>query len=216
MKIPFSVEQFLGLFGTYNNTLWPAQIVLNMLALAAIVVLIKGTRSSDLVIFTILGLLWVWMGLVYHILFFSNINPAAYLFGFLFLLQGFIFFYFGVVKRNFGLKPRTDFHGWLGFTLVAYALMIYPLLGYSLGHVYPNAPTFGVPCPTTIFTFGVLCFSVARLPWYSLIIPFLWALVGFSAAINLSIKEDLGLFLAGAVTTVLVTFFKPKLPIQQP
>ncbi|WP_414541485.1 DUF6064 family protein [Nostoc sp. CCY0012] len=29
---------------------------------------------------------------------------------------------------------------------------MYPLIGYALGRIFPTSPTFGVPCPTTIFT----------------------------------------------------------------
>lgn len=42
-----------------------------------------------------------------------------------------------------------QFYGMTGSLLMLYAMMIYPALGYFLGHVYPKAPTFGVPCPTT-------------------------------------------------------------------
>lgn len=36
MKLPFTVEQFFGIFRDYNETVWPAQVVLLGLALAAI------------------------------------------------------------------------------------------------------------------------------------------------------------------------------------
>jgi hypothetical protein len=83
--------------------------------------------------------------------------------------------------------------------LILYALVAYPLLGVLLGHHYPATPTFGAPCPTTIFTFGVLLWCQRRVPAWLLIIPGLWALIGLSAAISLGVPEDVGLFVAGAV-----------------
>ena len=56
--------------------------------------------------------------------------------------------------------------------LVAYAAVLYPLLGQWSGHVYPAQPTFGItPCPVTLFTFGALLLTSAPLPRWLLIIP---------------------------------------------
>jgi hypothetical protein len=53
----------------------------------------------------------------------------------------------------------------LGVALIAYAVVIYNALGYVLGHSWPNLPVFGVaPCPTTIFTFGMLLLATGPLP----------------------------------------------------
>ena len=81
--------------------------------------------------------------------------------------------------------------------------MIYPLIGQYSGHAYPYAPTFGLPCPTTIFTLGVLLLLPYRLPWYIAIIPILWSVIGFSAAFMLGVVEDTALILAGILFVVL-------------
>jgi Family of unknown function (DUF6064) len=89
--------------------------------------------------------------------------------------------------------------------LMIYAMLIYPLIGTLLGHGYPRSPSFGVaPCPTTIFTFGLLLWTNARVPKIVLIIPFLWALLGFSAALSLGVREDLGLLLAGVLSVAML------------
>jgi hypothetical protein len=84
--------------------------------------------------------------------------------------------------------------------------MIYPTLGYFLGHIYPKSPTFGLPCPTTIFTFGLLLWTDVKLPKTILIIPFLWSLVGFTAALTLGILEDTGLLVSGVLGVGLILF----------
>jgi len=83
--------------------------------------------------------------------------------------------------------------------------VIYPVLGYFLGHVYPNSPTFGAPCPSTIFTFGLLLWTTTRIRWYLLVIPCLWALVGSSAALTLGIYEDTGLLISAILGTAVLT-----------
>ena len=85
-----------------------------------------------------------------------------------------------------------------------YAIIIYPILNYVFGHWWPSNPTFGWPCPRTIFTFGLLLWTNKKVPKYILIIPLIWALIGMSAAINLGIWEDLGLIVAGILGVVLL------------
>jgi hypothetical protein len=67
--------------------------------------------------------------------------------------------------------------------LIGYSLGIYPLLSLWLG-AYPAVPTFGAPCPTTIFTIGLLCFLRPPFPWYVLAVPILWSAVGSLAVIQ--------------------------------
>jgi hypothetical protein len=73
-----------------------------------------------------------------------------------------------------------------------------------LGHVYPASPTFGLPCPTTNFTFGPFLWVQARLPLRLLVIPAPWSVVGFSAALSLSITQDDGLPVAGVAGTLMI------------
>jgi hypothetical protein len=214
MKIPFSIDEFLDVFECYNLSVWPVQIILNLFAIVACFAVLKNSKQVNRIVFSILSFLWLWMGLVYHIIFFSPINPAAKVFGALFIVQSLLFLYSGVIKSNLELKFNTSWVGVLGLILIGYSVIIYPILGYMWGHSYPNSPTFGVPCPTTIFTFGLLLYSVHRVPWYILIIPLLWSVVGFSAALNLHILEDFGLVLAGLLATTIILFIKPKQTIK--
>jgi len=90
---------------------------------------------------------------------------------------------------------------------IVYAMVVYPLLGFLSGHVYPGSPVFGVtPCPVTIFTFGFFLLARKKVPLGVLIIPFIWSLVGGSAAWTLGVPEDYGLLAAGIFGFVLVLF----------
>ena len=77
-----------------------------------------------------------------------------------------------------------------------YALA-YPFLTMALGHGYPEAPTFGVPCPTAILTIGVLITARGRLPVTLTIVPIVWSFIGGSAAALLSVPTDYVLLSAG-------------------
>ena len=63
-------------------------------------------------------------------------------------------------------------------------------------------PLFGVaPCPTTIFTLGLLLLSNAS--WRLFVIPLVWSAIGGSAAVLLAVPQDYGLILAGAIAATL-------------
>src|SRR5689334_18894403 len=130
MKIPFSIAEFLSVFERYNSSVWPAQAFLFLLAVASVVVVIRKENSSTRIAFSILAFLWIWMGAVYHIIFFSPINPTAKIFGSLFIVQALIFLYAGVIKSNLELKFEKGWISTVGLIMIAYSLIIYPILGY--------------------------------------------------------------------------------------
>ena len=204
MKTPFTADQFFETFKNYNQAVWPIQIVLYLISFMAIYLAFKPTSKSDKVISGLLAFFWMWMGVIYHLIYFTVINKAAYLFGTVFILQGILFLTFGVFQSKLSFAFRSDGYGITGIILMVFALIIYPVLGYSFGHVYPYSPTFGLPCPTTIFTFGFLLLSKKKCPLIVLIIPFVWSIIGFTAAFNFGIVEDIGLLVSGVLTLILV------------
>lgn len=215
MKFPFSQEEFLNIFRSYNISVFPAQILFYIVAFLCIFLLFKKYKYGSKLISGALALYWIWMGLVYHIMFFSSINKAAYIFGALFILQGILFAASGVFKSCITFSWNKSFFNYAGLVFIAYALFIYPLLGSLSGHQYPKAPTFGLPCPTTIFTFGILLFAGKKVRLPILVIPFLWSIIGFNAALSLSIYEDIGLLAAGILGTVMIIAANKKHPAEE-
>ena len=206
MNLPFTVEQFLNVFKTYNLAIWPLQVIVYLAGLFFMLTLLKPNTMFNRINSGILSCFWLLMGIGYHWIFFTKINNAAYIFGLLFVIQGILFLIFGVWqnKLSFGIQKLNIYSGF-GWLAVAYGMLIYPALGFVFGHVFPNAPVFGIaPCPTTIFTFGVFLLTLTRIPKSLLIIPVLWSFLGFSAALSLGIKEDFGLSVAGVLATILV------------
>lgn len=128
----------------------------------------------------------------------------AYAFGALFIIQSLLFFYMGVIRNRLAFAFKKDIPGFIGVILILYALIIYPLAGFYLGHTYPSNPSFGLPCPTTIFTFGLLLWTDKKLKIGILIIPMLWSLTGISAALNLGMAEDLGLIIAAVLSFIFI------------
>lgn len=209
--MPFTVEQFFAVFSRYNEAVWPAQAIAVIDAVIAIGAALHGGRRAGRLAAIVLAALWLWMGVVYHLQFFSRINPAAVVFAAAFVVEAGLLFWFGVVRGQLVFEPRRDTTGVLGAILLVYALVIYPKLGSALGHAYPAAPTFGLPCPTTIFTFGLLLWARPRVPFSLLIVPVLWAVVGSVAALQLGVGEDAGLAVSALVALPLLVMHSRKL-----
>lgn len=211
MNMPFTADEFMEVFKTYNTSVWPFQLFMNVLAIAAVFFAYRQSAHSNKIVISILAFFWVWMGLVYHIGFFSAINKAAFVFGAAFVLQGILLVYYGFSGNGIQFRLRSDMYGVTGGLLILYAVVIYPMLGFLLGHIYPATPTFGLPCPTTIFTLGMLLWADKKLPLGVFIVPLLWSIIGFSAALQLGIREDIGLLVAGLAYLVLwLTREKPN------
>jgi Family of unknown function (DUF6064) len=66
---------------------------------------------------------------------------------------------------------------------------------------------FGVtPCPVTIFTFGMLLATVPPISPWLLVIPFVWSLIGGSAAILLHVPQDWFLLASGLIAVPMMVF----------
>ena len=196
MALPFTAADFFAVFARYNTAVWPAQLLLLGVALWICVAVARGAwRRATL---GLLAALWVWMAVGYHLRFFAAINPAARIFAILFLAAAGLLAWAALARRELGPRP-TGPRRIAGWSLVAYALVLYPLLGLADGQRYPAFPTFGLPCPTTLFTLGVLLLLSASTPRVLFVPPLLWAAVGTSAAVGLGVVEDLGLAAGGVL-----------------
>ena len=189
MSLPFSADAFFDVFARYNLALWPAALALWLSAGAVLLAIVRSPgRRTDRLVAVVLVALWVWGGAVYHAVYFTAINPAARAFALLFLVQAGLLTWSGLVRGQLSLGSASTIARGTGTALALYALA-YPGLSIALGHPYPAAPTFGVPCPTTIFTVGVLL-TCRHPPVTVALIPLVWSLIGGSAAVLLGVTAD--------------------------
>ncbi len=195
--MPFTEEQFLGVFTSYNEALWPVAALLWVLTAMALG-LLAGRLAHGRLIGALLAIHWLWAGGAYHFAFFSTINPAARVFGAAFILEGLLFLWYGAVKGRldfrWGRSPRQV----ASIVLAAFSLA-YPALVRLAGFEWPAMPAYGVPCPTAILTMGLLLALPPGTHRGLAIIPILWATVAGSAAILFGVLPDYMLMVAGGV-----------------
>jgi len=208
--LPFTVDEFLAVFAEYNRALIIGAAGLWFVAIGVLIGAARRPHRASRALTLFLAALWSWNAVAYHVLFFTSINPAAWVFAAAFLLQAFLF---AASFQNIEYFSATGLRAATGVALVVYALA-YPFLTIVSGHSYPATPTFGVPCPTAILTIGVLVTVRAGPPIWLAIIPALWAFIGGSAAILLGVPTDYVLLAAGLVLTLLlvtrIRFDRPR------
>ena len=152
---------------------WPALLALWIASVLVSVLLLSSRRPSDRWISALLAAHWAWSALAYHVGFFTRINQATWVFAALFLLQAAVFFWAGVVHGRLsfapGAPPGRRWHG--GSSRIA------RISGDQRGSAseLSRIPTFGVPCPTMIFTAGMLMLATPR-SWRLSIVPVIWSL----------------------------------------
>ena len=178
--------------------MWPFAAVLWLLTILAGGALVTGASIPSPLPGFLLGVHWLWAGVVYQAWFFTAINPAAWLFAALFVAQGvlFIAFRFPAYQDDGAGSVRH-----VASSLLIVYSVIYPVVVWTDGFAYPRMPTFGVPCPTVIFTIGVLL-GASRPSVLLSVIPVGWSVVAGTAAWLFGVHADLVLPAAGGALVI--------------
>lgn len=214
MTLPFTHDQFLDVFAAFNAALWPAALLLWLATAWALATWVRRGEAASRMLAALLALHWAWSAIAYHLAFFRAINPAALLFALFFLVQAALFLWFGVVRRELRWRLDASPAGILGGALAVYG-MAYPAINVAFGLEYPRMPAFGVPCPTTLVTAGVLLAAAPGSPRLVNVVPMLWTVVAGSAAWLLGIRADFALFAAGLLLlghTIAPRRLRPRRP----
>ena len=210
MQLPFTREQFFDVFAAYNATLWPGVLALWIASVVmAVLLFARSHRASDRVVSALLTIHWAWSALAYHVAFFTSINPAAWFFAALFLVEAVLFVWWGMIRGSLRFAAESSAWAPLAWVLIAYSLA-YPAINAAQHGTFVRVPAFGVPCPTTIFTAGLLILATPRM-WALSIVPIVWSAIGGSAASLLGVRADYALPVAG-VALVLSLMFPKRHP----
>lgn len=199
--ISFTPEVYFALFEHYNLAIWPAQVIAYALGVLALALVFSKSPLSSRIIGAVLAGFWLWNGLVYHGVYFAQINYMAPVFAGFFVIEALLLAWVFVFRGDVQLRVGRDFVSWTGIGLMIFAMVVFPYLGALAGHGWPQAAVFGVaPSPTLVYTLGVLLLAQPRIPILPAVIPILWALVSWL----LGIAEDVTLPIAGILAIILL------------
>ena len=202
MSIPFTTEQFFEVIANYNIAVFPIQILLVLAGIVCVAFLYSKKSYKDKIIGSYLGILWLWIGVIYHLVFFTVINPAAYIFGILFILQGLLILIETFRNERLKFNFKAEVMGYVAYFILIFAIIIYPILLYFLESSIYTTITLGLPCPSTILTFGFFMMTTTSFHKYLLIIPGIWTIIGTSAAFNFGVYPDYMMLITAIIATV--------------
>jgi hypothetical protein len=200
LQLPFTPDEFFGLFAEYNRAFWPVVIVWWLATTTSLVLVWRQPERWSTAVSVFLAGLWLWNAAAYHALLFTRINPAAWIFAGLFALEALLSVRASLHRQlvYFSAAPAGLA---LGLGLTTYSLA-YPFLTMALGRQYPATPTFGVPCPTVILTIGLLFSVRERASLKIAAVPIVWGFIGGSAATLLQVPADYLLLVSGLILLI--------------
>jgi hypothetical protein len=211
VQLPFTRTEFFDVFGAYNSAFWPAALALWVLSVALLVFAARATKPPDRALSALLTVHWLWSALAFHAAFFTDVNPMAWAFAALFLAQAAAFAWHGVIRRQLQFSTGHSWRHVIGGALIGYALA-YPFINLSQADLILREPTFGVPCPTTILTIGLLL-PAAMPSWRLAVIPIVWSVVAGSASFLFGVYADVVLLLAAPIWVL--SLARPGLAVHQ-
>ena len=196
--LPFTADVLFASVAVYNRSQWPIHLLAFLLALAAIALTLRPVPHGDRAIAAILTAAWLWTGIGWFYVHFATIDFSAPLYAALFVLEGLLLAWTGLVRDGISFRFRADLSGWTGLALAAAALVGYPLADALAGPGWPGVRLVGLaPGPTAVFTLGLLLLAEGRTPLRLAVLPLLWTLVAGATGWVLGIPQDQALPLAG-------------------
>jgi hypothetical protein len=199
-----TTEAFWDQMAAYNIATLPVQLIL-LIAGGILTYLVLARRSdrANTLMKVFLAFAFAWNGGVFFLIFapspFSTFVGAP-LFFFMALFFGVDIF---VKKIDFRL-PEVK---WRKYATLFWILLVllYPLVGYVLGHVYPRTILPVAPCPLTTFSIALMTAAIPRVDRKVYVCLLLWALLGLPKCLGaLDCYEDCLLFGAGVYGLVLL------------
>lgn len=198
--IPFDREVFLTILGQYNELIWPAQTAAYALGAMLIYGLLRPGPGSGRTIATILAVFWIWTGLAFHWSQYSVINFAAPAFAALFVAEGFLIAWSGVLRGHLQFQFQRSLRGWCGLAIIGLAALLYPVLGLFTDMAWPKSPAFGLsPEPVALLTLGAFLNGRRRAAMIHGAAAILWLAAAAGASWLLTLPDGLPLIAAAII-----------------
>lgn len=167
----FAPRTYYRLIERYNVEVWPLHVV-TMATGAVILFLLVRRKNAGRAIAALLAILWLWIAWAFHVQRYRTIfYPAGWLAA-LFVAEGLLLIWIGVVRNRFTLRPAMP-----AVALFMFAWLIQPAIGLLLGRPWTQLEVFGIaPDPTVAATLAVILAVDGRSKRVALmIVALLWA-----------------------------------------
>ena len=200
-----STETWWNQIGTYNNAIFPMQIIIMIVAIILTYFLFAkpGTKTNKMMK-AYLSFTFAWNGIIFFLIFGKEL-PGIFLGAPLFIIVAILFAW-----DIFGNKTQLRLPDikWRRYLMMFWILLafLYPLIGLAFGHYYPKTCIFGVmPCPTTVFALALLVAAIPKVDKKVYVLLLVWALPAFGKCLGaLNLYEDCVLFWTGIYALIML------------
>jgi len=201
--LPYTAEVYFAQIGQYVQATWPARWLLPGLLLIGIALAFGKVRWRARLVSAILASVWVWIGAIFHNLYFAELNFAAPVYAGLFVMEGVLLFESGVIHDQLDFDVRNSARIRPGLLLLLTGFLAYPLVDWLSGLNWQQLRWPGLaPTPTAIVTLGALSLA-KRAPARLYLIPVAWLVLAAGSGWMLNVNRDP--VLAAVTIVVLVT-----------
>ncbi len=186
----FSPEVYFSSIAFYNQSIWPLPLLAIAISLLFFWLTLKLDPKKSIATVLILTLGWAWCGAIYHLKFYQQINWMAIYYGWMFIAQSILMMLWllnvGLVKTEKESASHSETQivqnsKWqrnIGKILIGLSVFVLPLIGLIDGPNIKASLLLGLsPAPTLLATFGLKLIS-EKTPWWLLIIPVSFSIVG--------------------------------------
>ncbi|MGM0952212.1 MAG: DUF6064 family protein [Pseudomonadota bacterium] len=175
--IPFTENVYFRLMERMGETFWPLHLLTLALGAGAVALVLKHRpRIACLLIAPV----WAFVAVAFFMQRYGQLNWAGDYIGYAFLAQAALLVLISLPGRGLGKSLHWKSPPVVaGEALVAFGLVVQPLLAPLAGDSWYQAQVFGVhPDPTAIVSLGVILLGL-RSPamWVAAVIPLLWILI---------------------------------------
>jgi hypothetical protein len=192
-----STEEFWSRVAGYNEATWPLAMAMIVAAVfLTIRVILKPGAKTDLWMKAFLGFAFGWNGLVFFLVFMKN--PISMFTGApLFLVVSLLFVLDIRAKKTHFQLPEATWKK--GLTILWIVLVfLHPVIGWPLGHEYPEVLLPLFPCPLTVFGIALVAAAAPRVDKKVFLLLLPWALMALPKCFGaLGCYEDCILFASG-------------------
>jgi len=199
---PYDRQSWFNLVGDYNQSIWLAYPVALLLTLALLRLLFLPTKIAQPQVvrwaLALLSISWLWVGAVFHMQYFAELNWAAHWFAWAFVLQGGLLLLVAAFIKSATWVSLSSLRGRLATCLLLIGLLVYPLSGLLEGRRFAQLEWFPLlPAPVTLVSLALVLLLQSQWRHVLVVVPVLWAVVSAAFATTLGLFEFY--FMAGAI-----------------
>jgi len=198
-----TLDQLMTAVSQYNEAIWPFQFVALALSFLGVYLAFRKNKTSDRIIVGMMIFFYLWNALLFWLPAARQGFTTGYVFVVIFLFEAAYLLYAGLKERlSFNFKSSVT--AIIGVVVIAYGLIIYPIVGVLIGREYP-ALIFSpfLSCPLNIWVMGMFLLTDKPLPRCLVVVPFVWGLVGFFM-VAIGLYEDIVLILMNILGAILI------------